>query len=113
MIALFMRKESEIEAQEAVVEKVIVLPKEEYIHFTENLMHDYDFLKENANVMYEENDVWHCVLVTGEGVNEGVLVESEGASYARYSAFVPVVNEIIEQFNAIQELETSGMKMNM
>jgi len=113
MKALFMRKESEIEAQEAVVEKVIVLPKEEYIHFTENLMDDYDFLKENANVMYEENDVWHCLLVTGEGVSEGVLVESEGASYARYAAFVPVVNEIIEQYESMKAVQQSEMKMNM
>ena len=113
MRALFMRKESEIEAQEAVVEKVVVLPKEEYIRFTERLLADYDFIKENVDLMREENGVWHCLLVTGEGINEGVLVESEGSSYARYSAFVPVVNEIIEQHERMQESQASEMKMNM
>jgi len=41
--------------------------------------------------------VWHCLLVTGEGMEDGVLVESEGSSYARYSSFVPSVKEIMEQ----------------
>lgn len=113
MRAVFMRKESEIEAQEAIVEKVIVLPKEEYIRFTKRMLDDYEFIKDNVELMYEENDVWHCLFVTGEGMNEGVLVESEGSSYARYSAFVPVVNEIIEQFENMKAVQQSEMKMNM
>lgn len=43
--------------------------------------------------MYEKDGVWHCLLVAGEGMDEGVLVESEGSAYARYSAFVPFAQE--------------------
>lgn len=113
MRAHFRRKECEVDVCEAVVRKIITLPKEEYMFFTENLMDGYDFIKDNVDLMYEKDGVWNCILVTGEGVNEGVLVESEGAGYARYSAFVPVVNEIIEQFESMQESQASGIKMNM
>ena len=57
--------------------------------------------------------MWHCLLVTGEGMEDGVLVESEGSSYARYSAFVPSVKEIMEQYQAMQETQADAMDMAM
>lgn len=83
MRAVFYRKEPEIEANEFCVEKVIVLPAGEYESFTKHLMHDYDFIRDNVDLMCEKDGVWHCLLVTGEGTEDGVLVESEGSSYAR------------------------------
>lgn len=103
MRAEFSRKEPEVRAREFQVKKVICLPPDEYAHFTQNLLNNYDFIAENADLMGVEHGVWQCILVTGEGMEEGVLVESEGASYARYSAFVPSVKEIISQY---QEMKT-------
>ena len=42
------------------------------------------------------------LLVAGEGMDEGVLVESEGSAYARYSAFVPFAQEIIRQYLVLE-----------
>ena len=67
----------------------------EYESFTNHLMHKHDFIRENVDFMYEKDGVRHCLLVTGEGMEEGVLVESEGSSYARYFAFVPSVLSLI------------------
>ena len=40
--------------------------------------------------MYQDRDgVSHCLLVLGEGEEDGILVESEGSLYARYSALLP------------------------
>lgn len=97
MRAVFMRKEPEIDTKEFQVEKVITLPSEQYAYFTQHLMKEHDFIKENVDLMYEKDGVWHCLLVAGEGMDEGVLVESEGSAYARYSAFVPFAQEIIRQ----------------
>lgn len=33
--------------------------------------------------------MYHCLLVTGEGRRDGVLVEAEGYDYARYASYVP------------------------
>ena len=101
MRAVFSRKEPKIEAKEFCVEKVIMLPAGEYESFTNHLMHRHDFIRENVDFMYEKDGVRHCLLVTGEGMEEGVLVESEGSSYARYFAFVPSVSGILEQEQAV------------
>ena len=102
MRAVFMRKEPEIDTKEFQVEKVITLPSEQYAYFTQHLMKEHDFIKENVDLMYEKDGVWHCLLVAGEGMNEGVLVESEGSAYARYSAFVPFAQEIIRQYLVLE-----------
>ena len=93
MRAVFMRKEPEIDTKEFQVEKVITLPSEQYAYFTQHLMKEHDFIKEN--------------------VDEGVLVESEGSAYARYSAFVPFAQEIIRQYQDMQETQTDVMQMKM
>lgn len=63
--------------------------------------------------MHEKDGVWHCLLVTGEDMDEGVLVESEGSAYARYSAFVPSAQGIIRQYQDMLETQTDGMRMKM
>ena len=48
--------------------------------------------------MYQDkNGVSHCLLVLGEGQDDGILVESEGSFYARYSAFVPNARQLWNQ----------------
>ena len=109
----FYEKEPEIDTKEFQVEKVITLPSEQYAYFTQHLMKEHDFIKENVDLMYEKDGVWHCLLVAGEGMDEGVLVESEGSAYARYSAFVPFAQEIIRQYQDMQETQTDVMQMKM
>lgn len=108
-----VKKEPEIDTKEFQVEKVITLPSEQYAYFTQHLMKEHDFIKENVDLMYEKDGVWHCLLVAGEGMDEGVLVESEGSAYARYSAFVPFAQEIIRQYQDMQETQTDVMQMKM
>ena len=120
MGAVFMRKESEVRAEEFRVVKVINLPIEKYAEFSKHLCRYYDFIEENKELMQVKDGVRQCILVTGEGVDEGILVESDGAPYARYSSFVPSVREIIRQYEAmkpqeenIELKEKSGMEMRM
>ena len=48
--------------------------------------------------MYQDKSgVSHCLLVLGKGRDDGVLVESEGSAYARYSAFVPHARSLVNQ----------------
>jgi hypothetical protein len=95
------------EPVDCIVEKAIVVSHDEYsalINVTENC---YDFIAENQEYMYYDNDNnRHCLLVCDEKSGDGVLINSEGYNYARYSAFVPNAREVIEQY----ELEKSGLK---
>lgn len=108
MRADFRRKEPEAKVNECVIEKVIVLPDAEYDYFTKHLLYDYDFIDENRELMGEWDSVWHCLLVTGDRNGEGVLVQSEGSSYARYSAFVPSVSGL----NIQEKCEKYGHREN-
>ena len=74
------------------VEKVVVLSDAEYASFRkEGFVQDQIFLFENCNYMWFDptESCWHCLLVKGEPSREGILVEAEGYSYARYAAHVP------------------------
>lgn len=94
----FRRKDVEIEAEPCMVEKTVELPADLFAYFSRNLLDDYDFILENIDCMYQDKDgVNHCLLVLGEGQDDGILVESEGNSYARRSAFVPNVRQLWQQ----------------
>ena len=106
MKAYFNQKDPRINASECVVEKTIVLPEEQYQHFTQNLLKNYDFISENIDLMYERDDVWHCLLVAGRDSREGVLVESEGSSYARYSAVLADASLFMHpQYQSLKNLQ--------
>jgi hypothetical protein len=80
---------------EIKVEKVIVLDVDLFEIFENNLLDDYDFIKDNVDLMYQDrNDVWHCLFITYSGSDYGILVESEGYHYARYSAYMELNEEI-------------------
>ncbi len=87
--AIFQRKEPCLETQECEIEKVITLSDVEFDQFQQMLLNDYDFLRDNAELMRVENGVTHCLLVVGTNSEDGVLVNSEGSSYARYAAYFP------------------------
>lgn len=107
------RKDKEIETTPCVVEKTIELNGREYARFSQNLLDDYDFILENVGSMYEDADgVSHCLLVLGEGSDDGILVESEGSSYARYSAYVPHARTLVQmdQYPVLQEFNNQMTK---
>ena len=71
-------------------------------------------------LMDEKNGVFYCMLVTGEGYRDGVLVEAEGYPYARYASYVPdatalcydslsKVNGILAK--AVEEIVEEGTNM--
>lgn len=87
--AIFRRKEVCFEPSECEIEKVIHLSDSDFARFQQTLLDNYDFLHENADLMRVENGVTHCLLVVGETLEDGILVNSEGSDYARYAAFFP------------------------
>jgi hypothetical protein len=97
--ALFIRKAANLteiigvsgeEKQKSafIIEKVIELSKEEYKHFCNNLLEDYDFIAGNVKLMYVDmDDVRHCLLVKEVGSTYGVLIDSQGYDFPRYAAY--------------------------
>ena len=66
------RKDTEVEAVPCTVEKSVTLSAEEFAHFSQNLMNDYDFIRENIDRMYQNEDgVNHCLLVLAKAAQTG------------------------------------------
>lgn len=91
-----MRRKAETIAEltpknEIIIEKVILLDADTMHDFKNDLLEDWDFIKDNVDYMYQDtNKVEHCILVMREGDDYGVVVQSEGYPYARYSAYFNV-----------------------
>lgn len=91
MIQAMFERKPDFRLREVEISKVIRLPTEEYEHFLKHPCADYKFIEEHSNLMFmdDKSGAFHCILVTGEGRRDGVLVEAEGYSYARYASYVP------------------------
>lgn len=81
-----------IPEDEFVIEKVVELSDRSFSCFIHDPLNDYDFIRDNKEHMWiDEHEVWHCILVKCPGCDFGILVNSEGSNYARYSAGVPLI----------------------
>ena len=105
--AAFQGKQLSMEEAPCEVRKVISLPDKEYAFFKKHLMYEHDFLRKNADQMGFHNGVRQCVLVKGETSEDGVLVDSSGYGYARYTApFLGANSYLAMQGQANGELKT-------
>lgn len=72
-----------------VIEKIINLEIEEFKYFEKNLNKVFDFIKENKDLMYfDEDGTSHVLLVTVKDLNYGILTQSIGTKFIRYSVII-------------------------
>lgn len=72
-------------------------------------LRDNDLIAENVDLMScDSENNYHCLLIYDEEQGDGMLIESEGAVYARYSQYVPNAKLLYE--NHIQT-HSQGMKL--
>ena len=103
MKAIFERKPSDFDLRNFEVSKTIRLPADVFEAVLQKPMRDYDFIQDNIEQMHcDSSGVYHCLLLTGEGRNDGLLVESEGYGYCRYASYVPNISALTSP--ALQQL---------
>ncbi len=108
MNANFVCKSDGITPQKCVVEKVIKVYDTEFKSLIEKPMKHNYYLSRFKELMGFYDDACHGVLFVNKDSGDGLLVNSEGADYARYSQFIPNASGIIaahEQTTALSELE--------
>ena len=107
--ARFERKASAPEVTDADIVGVVTLNQEQFAWFSERLLDDYNFIADYAKETYDDGERKHCLLVLGEGEDDGILVCSEGSFYARYSAYLPKARQILrDEVHRIAELMIKG-----
>ena len=94
---------------EIVVEKVIKVSDREFKTLMDKPLKDNYYLPTYKDLMGFYDDTYHGVLFVNKQSGDGLLVNSEGADYARYSQFIPNASGIIaahEQTAAIDDLKS-------
>lgn len=78
------------------VEKVIPFYGRRFEQMKNHPLDDCPEIIENRELMYMEGNTAHCILFLDANGCDGILVEAEGADYARKSQFIPNARAIVE-----------------
>ena len=89
--AVLRCKEPEIKPRAYEVSDVITLSDAEFRSVLKEPLKDREYLKGRTG-----QDA--CVLLIGENSDDGILVDTQGYAYPRYSAFIPNARQIVENF---------------
>ena len=79
---------------EVIVEKAVTLPHHIFKEMCRHPLHDSSFIAEQIPRMWTDDQA-HCVLYLDVHSGDGLLVESEGYSYARKSQYIPHAAELL------------------
>lgn len=85
------------EPMQIEVEKVITLYGKRFEQMRDHPLEDAPEIIDNRELMYMEGNIAHCILFLDGNGSDGILVEAEGADYARKSEFISNARAIIEQ----------------
>ncbi len=98
--------------KKCAVEKVIEVSHEEFRHFIENPTGRNYYLPQYKDLMGYYDDSYHGVLFVNMDSGDGLLVNSEGADYARYSQFISNAREIIQRHEQTAALDNLKIHMD-
>ena len=103
-------KPDDLRTEPCVVDKTIEISRDAFARLCKQPLRDFDFIAENKQWMgRDEHDKNHCLLVLGEGRDDGILIFSSGYPYARYSSNIPNARQLVsveQRYNCIQNLES-------
>lgn len=105
-------KSSGFRPQKCTVEKVIEVSCAEFQHFIEAPTLRNYYLPQYRSLMGFYDDTYHGILFVNEENGDGLLVNSEGADYARYSQFIPNAREIIQRHEQTEALDALKSRMD-
>lgn len=96
------KKQTEITAQPYTAADIIELSEAEYASLYQNLYREREYFAERNYTAIDITGERGCILVLGEGQNDGILVDTQGGTTAMNSAFIPEARLIVK--NHIRQL---------
>ena len=97
-----LRRRSEIIEEPCLVTDIIELPESEYASLYQDLIKERGYLAKRSDIDAFVDGQRCCVLVLGEGQEDGILVDTQGKSIAYLSSFIPNARTIVR--NHIRQL---------
>ena len=98
--------------QKCTVEKIIEVSDSEFRTFIENPMKRNYYLPQYKGLMGYYDDSYHGVLFVNMESGDGLLVNSEGYDYARYSQYIPNASDLIQQHEQTAALDALKTHMD-
>ncbi|MCM1489153.1 MAG: pentapeptide repeat-containing protein [Firmicutes bacterium] len=91
-------KRTDFSTQSCSIDKVVELSPAEFAAFMCSPLSDYDFIRDFNNERHERTASNRpCLLVLGKHEQDGVLIDTQGYGYARYSAYIPNARSLVNQ----------------
>lgn len=82
---------------ECVIEEVIIVQEKLFQMIRDNPLYRFDIIADHSDKMYfDDEGTAHCVLICGKDCGDGLLINSDGYSYAKYFQYIPCGNMIAE-----------------
>lgn len=107
--AILRCKDNDFEPKDCVIEKVIRLDSDDFQHYCGNIYEYRDFIKENSEICGRDADGnQRCLLVLDRNGSDGILIQSEGYDYARYTCFMPGAKYLVEAYQETQSMRLNG-----
>lgn len=88
--AQLQHKATQISPDRCQVDEVVHLDYGEFEYLKNCTLDDFDFIKDALDKLPVTNDnTRHCILALNESGDDGILIDPQGYSYPRYSAYIP------------------------
>ena len=92
----FCRNEQQAMTEYCSVEKVVELAENEFNLLKNNTMESMSFIAEHAEMMHkDETGISRCVLFLHQNHDEGIIVNSEGTSFAKNFSYLPKARTLL------------------
>lgn len=99
------RKATDHQPERCQVDVVVTLNHWEFECLRNSTLDDFDFIRDSLDKLPVTNDnTRHCILALDEAGDDGILIDPQGYSYPRYSAYVPNAKQLLamEQYPSLQ-----------
>ena len=92
------------------VEKWVFLPHSDFERLKAKPYQEHEAITIAKDLMYEDKETYHCIMMLDEYGDDGLLIEAEGFDYPRLSMFVPDAKLIFERYQTLEsELKLHDM----
>lgn len=96
--ANLVRKAEDFTPTTCIVTAAIPVSTEEFYKLRNEPLQDHPLIEKHYDDMFTDDDeVQHCILIYDREQGDGLLINAEGASYARYAQYIPGAKMLFEQ----------------
>ena len=98
-------KATDLQTERCQVDEVVTLGHWQFEYLKNCTSDDFDFIAELRDKLPITNDnTRHCILVLDKTADDGILIDPQGFSYPRYSAYIPNAKQMLamEQHPSLQ-----------